>query len=376
MPRYNTQLYTSVTQIPNTTFDALACTPSFYFSKAFLLAFEKGNSQITYNYIVFELKGKPIAIAVIQSMYVSLSNATESLPLSKKLAYSLQCYLSGRNVRITVCGNVFLSGAYGLWVTNNTHKRGVYLMLSQKIKELSKSNRARVLFLKDFDAIQDAAASVVEKEHFQSFAVEPNMILPITWDTFEDYKNSLRSKYRVKVNRADSKSNALVINTRTAKEIRDFKQDLQILYTNITEKALFNSLNIDIETYALLKEHFTENVHFYTYHIDDVLVGFMTAFKVGNTLDAHFIGVDYSYNKTNAIYPRMLNDYIRLGIDLEVKIINLGRTASEIKSTLGATPEHLRCYVKHRRTLANMLFKPFVKQIKMTEYKQHLPFKQ
>ncbi|MDE0600124.1 MAG: hypothetical protein OSB51_13250, partial [Dokdonia donghaensis] len=94
-----------------------------------------------------------------------------------------------------------------------------------------------------------------------------------------------------------------------------------------------------------------------------------------NLLDAHFIGLNYEFNKTDAVYQRMLNDYIRQGLSLGVKEINLGRTASEIKSTLGAVPEQLRCYIKHRRTATNMLFKPLVRQIEMTEYKQHTPFK-
>ena len=56
--------------------------------------------------------------------------------------------------------------------------------------------------------------------------------------------------------------------------------------------------------------------------------------------DAHFIGIDYSKNKEFAIYPRILNDYVRLGIETKSNQINLGRTASEIKSTLGAKPKH------------------------------------
>ena len=105
------------------------------------------------------------------------------------------------------------------------------------------------------------------------------------------------------------------------------------------------------------------------------MIGFATAFKVGETLDAHFIGMDYARNKEFAIYPRILNDYIRMGIELGAKEINFGRTASEIKSTVGAIPENLTCYVRHRRSAANLIFKPLVRQIKMTEYKQHRPFK-
>jgi len=66
---------------------------------------------------------------------------------------------------------------------------------------------------------------------------------------------------------------------------------------------------------------------------------------------------------------------VRLGIEMKAKQVNFGRTSSEIKSTLGATPENLTCYVRHRRTVATLLFKPLVRQIKMKEYKQHTPLK-
>ena len=66
---------------------------------------------------------------------------------------------------------------------------------------------------------------------------------------------------------------------------------------------------------------------------------------------------------------------MRLGFDLGSTKVNLGRTSSEIKSTLGAQPENLNCYVRHRKTFANVMFKPLIRQLKMTEYKQHRPFK-
>ena len=97
--------------------------------------------------------------------------------------------------------------------------------------------------------------------------------------------------------------------------------------------------------------------------------------KNGDNLDAHFIGIDYSNNKKYAIYPRILNDYVRLGIETNATSINLGRTASEIKSTLGAEPETLTCYFKHRRGIPNKFIKPFIKNVKIKSHKQHHPFK-
>ncbi len=375
MPKIITQELFTINDIPDTTFRELGCDQTFYFSKLFLASFEEANSTIDYRYLVFMSREKPIAIAILQRVRVSLESASNNLPYYQKLAKSVQCYLSNKKTHILVCGNVFLSGEYGIWVKQGIDRRRIYDMLSRKLKTLQKTTKSSVCFLKDFNATQDTAASVVEKQHFQSFAVEPNMHVNVTWKDFEEYKSSLKSKYRIKVNKADSSSSALVQTSLTANEIRTHKEKLKSLYLDVAEKAMFNTAFIDIETYALLKERFPENVIISTYGKKGEIVGFSTAFLHDEQLSAHYVGLDYTVNKTDAIYPRMLNDYIRLGLLLGVKDINLGRTASEIKGTLGATPEHLRCYIKHRRTVANMFFKPFIRQIKMTEYKQHNPFK-
>ena len=105
------------------------------------------------------------------------------------------------------------------------------------------------------------------------------------------------------------------------------------------------------------------------------LVGFLTALKNKTHLDAHFIGLDYRLNKALAIYPRILNDYIRLGIEKKVEQINLGRTASEIKTTIGAIPLELSCYIKHKNKFVNAMIRPFFKKIQIKNFKQHSPFK-
>jgi len=111
------------------------------------------------------------------------------------------------------------------------------------------------------------------------------------------------------------------------------------------------------------------------YFLEGKLVGFLSAMQNDRHLDAHFIGIDYSNNNEFAIYPRILNDYVRLGIETKSDQINLGRTASEIKSTLGAEPKALTCYCKHKRYIPNQILKPFIKNVHIKSFKQHSPFK-
>jgi hypothetical protein len=207
--------------------------------------------------------------------------------------------------------------------------------------------------------------------------VEPNLIIQLDPEckTFEDYKNMFKSKYRVKANKADSSSSDLDTRLFTAHDFETYKNELQELYQNTIANANFNAEVLNLNTYIHLRAKFKDDFIVKAYFLEDKLVGFLTALVNKNVLDAHFIGLDYQLNKSHAIYPRILNDYIRLGIEKQVSSINLGRTASEIKTTIGAKPLELSCYIKHKNPFLNSLIKPFFRRIKIKEFKQHSPFK-
>ena len=89
------------------------------------------------------------------------------------------------------------------------------------------------------------------------------------------------------------------------------------------------------------------------YFLDGELVGFLSAFVLGDTLDAHVVGIDYAHNRAHGIYPRMLVDFLQLGLARGVSRIDYGRTAEEIKSTLGARPVPTQVYLRHDNVLVN-----------------------
>lgn len=380
MSKLSTTYFTKARNIPDAVFEELGCAASFYFEKFFLDAFAKANPTIDHQYLLIHDKERVVALAIIQNLSVRVENTAEKLSLQNKMARSLQQYLNSKKVNVSICGNLFLSGNYGVFIKGGVDKYRIYGHIA---KTLRTSKKASVFFLKDFKKLELPETQAVCSYQFQALEMEPNMRLQLRWQDFDSYKAALRSKYRVKINKADTQSAGLTVKSLNAQDVREQIKTLQKLYCNITYKALFATIDMTIETYALLLERFGETrnencsngIHINTYSYGDKIVGFATAFKVRTTLDAHFIGIDYTYNKEFSIYPRILNDYVRLGFDLGCAEVNFGRTSSEIKSTLGAIPQELRCYVRHKRTVANLVFKPLVRQIKMTKYKQHRPFK-
>ncbi len=80
-------------------------------------------------------------------------------------------------------------------------------------------------------------------------------------------------------------------------------------------------------------------------------------------------------NKSHAIYQRMLYDYIDIAIKQKLSTLNFGRTASEIKSSVGAIPQHLTVYIRHKKSIRNKFLKLFLLKIRPTKFNQKFPFK-
>ena len=147
------------------------------------------------------------------------------------------------------------------------------------------------------------------------------------------------------------------------------------LYKKVVNNADFNLSHFNLESYKTLKSAFGEKYILKTYELDDKIVGFMSGMINQNSLDAHFVGLDYSLNRQYAIYQRMLYDYIQIAIAKKLKTLNFGRTASEIKSSVGAKPQDLTMYLRHKKGITNKIVKLFLQYIQPSPFRQHFPFK-
>ena len=374
----NTQIFSKVNEVPAHYWLLLNNENSLHFNPKFLKAYEIGNPNIIFNYIFVLKENKPIAFAYTQLVSIKIETLTKNTTLPswlKYLANRLFCY---KSLKILFCGNVFLSGEYGIYYSPKADSKSCLNVLAKVLYTQAKQIKGLYfIFIKDFLNSTSALTKNLLKYKYTPIVVEPNMVINIKpqWHNFETYKLALKSKYRIKANNADNKSELLKATFFSLKDLETYKNQLQWLYENTIANANFNAQVLNLDTYIYLKSAFTEDFYVKGYFYKEALVGFMAGLKHGAILEAHFIGIDYTKNKDLAIYPRILNDYIRLGITLKVAKINLGRTASEIKSTLGAMPENLICYGKHPNPFLNWLLKPFIKKIKVKRFKQHQPFK-
>ena len=380
MNQYSATVFDTIDSISSDDFASLNDTSNIYFSQGFLKAFEVSNPNISFKYIVIYDNSKAIGLANIQIISLGIDVILKNIKISKSVKKVFRFFMCNYPLKIMFCGNMFLSGEHGIILNQDIHKKSAFLIISRTIKELSslKENRPlHAIFIKDFYQESLPITDHLLDYNYIKMPVEPNMIFKLNrnWKTFEDYTDALKSKYRVKVNKADKTSSHLTAKLFNENDFKVYKEELQQLYENTIANANFNAQVLNLNTYIKLRALYKDDFIVKAYFLEDKLIGFLSALVNNNHLDAHFIGLDYELNKTHAIYPRILNDYVRLGIENKVSQINFGRTASEIKSTIGATPENLVCYTRHRRNFINKLLKPFISQVQIKDFKQHEPFK-
>lgn len=381
----NVQYFYAINEIPSHIWKQLNCKKDLYFHPKYLEALQPSNSKIQFAYIVlFNDTEAAIALATIQivDFYLdSVQNEMKSIvEWVKCMGRKLHLLSPEKAFKILTCGNTFVSGEHGIFIKENQDKKDIFRRIAKALIDFSKlnsQNSVDVFMFKDFEESSLPVANKLYEEGYSSFNVEPNMILFLDkdWACLDDYLAALKTKFRVKARKALKLSYLLKIEDITTGRIKDLLPEMTLLYKKVSTKSSFNLGDFNLDTYNFLKENLGDNYFLKAYWLEDKLVGFLSGIINKNSLDAHFVGLDYSYNREYAIYQRMLYDYISLGISKKVTTINFGRTASEIKSSVGAVPQDLTIYLRHKKTIPNGILSLFLKRIQPSEFNQKYPFK-
>ena len=382
----NTALFfSSIDQISPKIWKGLQCAKNIYFNPAFLKAVEKNHPEIVFSYIVLiDKNSNPIAFATIQIVNFHIDDIKNDLELLirklKNIGRKLHILPNKKPLKILISGNTFVSGEHGIFIKKNQNKKIIIKELAKAILHFVNANKKLKIdafLLKDFRNKSLFISNELRDYNYHPFSVEQNMMLKLdeSWQVFEDYLASMKTKFRVKARKAFLRSTNIKIENVTPENIDIQLPKMTALYKKVVDNADFNLGNFNLNSFKDLKKNLGNNYILKTYWLEDNIVGFISGVINQKSLDAHFVGINYELNKEHAIYQRMLYDYIEIGIEKKLNRINFGRTASEIKSSVGAVPQDLTMYIRHKKSITNKILKLFLQKIQPTPFQQKFPFK-
>jgi hypothetical protein len=388
---YSFTLYDKAALIPDT--DILKiCQNDVFFNKNFLNLIEKcKNIKVQMRYCVIYENKVPIGFLYCQitdfnaGVFGELVKNENSDRSSNTLKLFEKYLIKNRHenlLRLFTCGNNLVSGEHGFCFINSITEKIKHQLLLQTIdlisKEETKAGMISAVLIKDFEE-HLKPKQLFKTFKYEVFTVEPNLILefPKKVDTLDEYVQLFSKKYRNRAKTIQKKFLEIDVKELNINEIKTYETEIYSLYLQVFKRAKFKLLQLPNNYFSECKLIFKEQFKVYGFFKNNKLIAFNSSFILkDNVLEAHYIGINYELNKEYELYQNTLCNIVTLAISQNKKSINFGRTAAEIKTTIGAKPKELYCYIKAQNTISKLVQKSLIKFLKPDEWIPRNPFKE
>jgi predicted N-acyltransferase len=374
--KYTYQIVSESQYLPND-WDSIAQANVFLSTKYLQVLESAAPANMKCQYIGIFNQEELIGIALAQ--FIDLSHLESYGERDKKLKTWVRNYLFSRfSSKLLFIGNNMLSGQNAFAVKNDALIPEVLKTLKNAVAELNQSFKIHLTSFKDF---MPGDLPYFEQPAFKKdlkFTSQPNMIFEINpaWAHEDDYVMALTKKYRDQFKRSRNKASGIEKRKLTLDDIEDQQEIIYDLYMHVAENAPFNTFYLPKNHFYVLKEKLTNDFMLYGYFIDGKLIGFNTLIKNGKSLDTYFLGYDDKIQKEKMLYLNMLYDMIACGISLKFENIIFGRTALEIKSSVGATDTSMFGFMQHSQPLINQFLGRIFNYLEPeTAWKRRSPYK-
>ena len=378
--RFSVRIFESISGIDESQWDAISDVVPFYQRYQFLRVTEAIHSTIQFRYVLLYEGEIIISALYVQLLDFSFKNLVSyTAESSAGIKSAFKRFISKKDIKLLNLGNVFFTGDKGV-ICKNEQLIIPFIPAVFRLIHQSFSGKKPGAFLVANIYLQDEDKCIdFYNNAFHPFNTEPDMFMAIDehWKSFDGYMNALSSKYRVRAKKGLSVSSEITCRPLSAGDIVVNKTAMQSLYDNVLNHVAFNMATLNVDFFEQMKLMYQDDCTVLGYFHKEELVAFACLFHVdADTLHVHYIGLNYEINKTAKLYNRMLLDFVKFAIEQEKKTIHFGRTATEIKTTIGAIPKPLHAYLKMTNGFVNASLPYFLKRIKPAEYTVRNPFKE
>lgn len=379
--------------------DAVVAGQSWFFSREYLAVLEQAPpSCLTPRYGLVSDERGPVAAVVMQwaeiererlrpepgaaSAVAAGKRARLRQLLGKVAADGGTAVISRLSERVLVCGNLLSYGMHAVALAPGASPDAVWPAVAELLYRVRRADKlagqAGFVMIKDVTERESAAVGVLAGLSYRSVETEPNMVLALEpgWASHDDYLASLASKYRSAVR------NQILEPVRQAGlEVRDFVPDAALqarmheLYLQVHQNASIRPFTLHAGYFGAFAGAAGPRLRHAGVFEQGRLLGFIVTLQDGPTAVAYHIGFDRAAAVQHPLYLRLLHASIGHAIALGAKELSFGRTALDPKARLGARPQPMAVWLRHRQPVLNQLTLRLLGLVPHEEAPQRNPFK-
>ena len=147
------------------------------------------------------------------------------------------------------------------------------------------------------------------------------------------------------------------------------------LYLNVLENAAVRPVTLPVAFFPTLAEALGDDFRASIVRRENQPVGFISVLRDGDTAVAYYIGFERAAGLGNTVYLALLHSVVAEAIDMGCRRVSFGRTALEPKAGLGARPERLWLWARHRNPALNVLIRNLLRAVPHGAAPERNPFK-
>ncbi|MBL8203415.1 MAG: GNAT family N-acetyltransferase [Blastocatellia bacterium] len=359
--------------------DAVTHDSSVYLSRPYLRVLESaGPENLRQRYALIFQGREPVATVAAQVVTISAAKLPKS-----KTAQAVTKPLERLEERMLVCGNLLSWGMHGVSFAPNVDRAEVWPAVAEALYRIRRADRlfgdTDLVMLKDVPPEHTTGIEALKRFSYRELETEPNMVLRISsaWKSYEDYLASLTSSYRKTARKItkDVEAAGGRVERLNTDEIINNGGVIHDLYGKVHERQKLRLITLSPDFIPALAATFGDDFRCNVIRKDDETLGFVTTLKDGKTAVGYYIGFDSAANAEMPIYFRLLQAVIEDAIAMGCERLSLGRTALEPKARLGARPEPMSVWIRHRIQALNLVVRGLLQSVSHEDAPERNPFK-
>ena len=369
--------------------DRITAGSTIYLSRAVLGAIEEhGPANLSPRYALIFQHDEPVAAVAAQVVTVTAKHfgrqrkASRATQLLKRAIAPVARRADARvRQRILVGGNLLSWGFHGVAFAPGVDAAAVWPGVAEALYRIRRAERlsgqTNFVMIKDLTNAH-GHVEALRRYSYRPLETEPNMVLtiPAAWRSYDDYVNALDAKRRNSVRSHGKKLAAAGCSVERLSALDAESARLYELYLAVHERASVRLVTLRSSFLPALAQAAGDAFRCTVIRRDGRIIGFVTSLRDGDTSVAYYIGFDRAEADAGLpLYLRLLHATIADAIDWGCTRLSLGRTALEPKATLGAKPESMSVWLRHRVPAMNWLLRGVIDAIPHAEAPERNPFK-
>jgi hypothetical protein len=376
--------------LDRTAWDSVASPGSLFLRRDVLRVMERhGPDNVVPRYAMIYRGETPVVVLAAQVVSVTGkqlrreegSEKRSAGLLRRALAPAAKVASANLRERILVAGNLLSWGFHGIAFAVGEDPVALWPGVAEALYRIRRAERLTgqtdFVLVKDLTAQQNGLEAL-RRFSYRPLETEPNMVLPIDpgWRTYDDYLAALDARYRRNAKDQVKKLLGAGCAIEPIIDLAPHSRRLHELYRSVQGNASVRLVTLRESCLPALARALGDDFRCTAVRRGDELLGFVTSLRDGSTAIAYYIGFDRAAAAEGLpIYLRLLHATIGDAITWRCQRLSLGRTALEPKAALGARPEPMSVWLRHRVPALNWMLRGMLSAVPHDEAPQRNPFK-